>query len=41
MKLCYADYVNNLGNARSNAGSSYTGSNWEYSKEVTYGLAMG
>ena len=37
----YADYVNNLGNARSNAGSSYTDGNWEYSKEVTYGFGYG
>lgn len=36
----YADYVNNAGNARSAAGSSFEG-NWEYSKEVTYPFGYG
>lgn len=37
----YADYVNNVGNARSVAGSSFENQNWEYGKEVTYGFGYG
>lgn len=37
----YADFIANVGNARSAAGSSFDGSNWEYGKEVTYGFGYG